>query len=649
MSQTSAIQAPLDRRAVLPALGALTLLLFNLQQHFAITDDAYISFRYLDNWLSGHGLVFNAGERVEGYTNFLWIVLLAPFRLGGISAETASILLSLAALILLLVAVYQTAASIAGDRLAGLAAVILACGSLPLASWSVSGMETVAFAALLALANQRITRQRAPGAGSSLLFGLAALTRPNGLLHGVSALLASLFDTRRPFADRLRRAVLAGLVLCLLPAAHLLFRWLYYGDWIPNTAHAKIGADLPNLLPAGFNYLLIYLQQGGAVLLSGLLLSLAFAWRTGWLLWSLFLQIALHTAYVLWVGGDFFAFSRFFVPVVPALAVCSAVGLIAFFHSYWPNRQHVALWIAFGAAIAQSMSGYLSQHETLFQTVVEIRKERELIAAWLNDNFDAGTVVAMNAVGLVPYRTGLRTIDMLGLTDAHIARAAAGNPGTTGKRYVGHYRHDGKYVCQRQPDLVFLGGIQLRYGRSVEEAAAQPDAAQFPGDHEFLRLCAQNYRLIGKELKPERFVTAYQRVEDKPMALKTQRSAEDWFRYGLSLMNEATMTRAVEAFRNSLALNPRNPAAKTNLGFALQRLGQLEPALGWFESALADNPEFWDALYGAALVYSIQEDYDKAETTWSRYLDRAPDSPWKKKAQNYLEQVRQKRSRISRE
>ena len=48
-----------------------------------LTDDAFISFRYVRNLLEGHGLVFNPGEYVEGYTNFLWVVVLAiPHWLG---------------------------------------------------------------------------------------------------------------------------------------------------------------------------------------------------------------------------------------------------------------------------------------------------------------------------------------------------------------------------------------------------------------------------------------------------------------------------------------------------------------------------------------------------------------------------------------
>ena len=60
-------------------------------------DDAFISFRYAENLVAGNGLVFNPGERVEGYTNFLWVVLIAPFLALGVDPELAARVLGLLA------------------------------------------------------------------------------------------------------------------------------------------------------------------------------------------------------------------------------------------------------------------------------------------------------------------------------------------------------------------------------------------------------------------------------------------------------------------------------------------------------------------------------------------------------------------------
>ena len=48
-----------------------------------VNDDAFISFRYADNLVRHGALVFNPGERVEGYTNFLWVLLGAVFEALG--------------------------------------------------------------------------------------------------------------------------------------------------------------------------------------------------------------------------------------------------------------------------------------------------------------------------------------------------------------------------------------------------------------------------------------------------------------------------------------------------------------------------------------------------------------------------------------
>ena len=61
-----------------------------------IGDDAFISFRYARNWVEGNGLVWNAGEAVEGYTNFLWVVVMAAGLGAGVAPEELSIVLGVA-------------------------------------------------------------------------------------------------------------------------------------------------------------------------------------------------------------------------------------------------------------------------------------------------------------------------------------------------------------------------------------------------------------------------------------------------------------------------------------------------------------------------------------------------------------------------
>ena len=58
-----------------------------------VAEDAYISFRYILSMTAGHGLVFNQGERVEGFTHPYWLFLVSFFHFIGIHFHKGSILL----------------------------------------------------------------------------------------------------------------------------------------------------------------------------------------------------------------------------------------------------------------------------------------------------------------------------------------------------------------------------------------------------------------------------------------------------------------------------------------------------------------------------------------------------------------------------
>ncbi|MCJ7578117.1 MAG: hypothetical protein MUO91_06665, partial [candidate division Zixibacteria bacterium] len=70
-------------------------------------DDAFISYRYVKNFINGHGLVFNPGERVEGYTNFLWIIILSIFAKFGLDIIVVSKILGIASGCVVLFLLYK--------------------------------------------------------------------------------------------------------------------------------------------------------------------------------------------------------------------------------------------------------------------------------------------------------------------------------------------------------------------------------------------------------------------------------------------------------------------------------------------------------------------------------------------------------------
>ncbi len=212
-------------------------------------DDAFISFRYAANLLEGQGLVFNPGERVEGYTNLSWTLLMAGLMALGVDPVLGSAALGLlcfSAVLPLTAALTQRAAAPGGALIAVAAAALVALDPWAVLE-SVEGLETALYTLLLTAAAWRIlceneVQDSIPTAhlGSGLLLSAAALTRPEapmiaGLLH--LGLLAGAPNR----GLQLRRSLWAALPVLLTLGALTAWRLSYYGDPLPNTFYAKTG------------------------------------------------------------------------------------------------------------------------------------------------------------------------------------------------------------------------------------------------------------------------------------------------------------------------------------------------------------------------------------------------------------------------
>ena len=139
---------------VLAALGlSLALLLAHAVHYTFLTDDAFISFRYARNFAHGHGLVFNPGfERVEGYSNFLWVIVLGACDALGLAPESAATPLSLVSTVLLWLVVVAFAARRRTGRNTDWTLLVPAFAlavTRSFAVWSTSGLETRLFELLL--------------------------------------------------------------------------------------------------------------------------------------------------------------------------------------------------------------------------------------------------------------------------------------------------------------------------------------------------------------------------------------------------------------------------------------------------------------------------------------------------------------------
>jgi len=490
------------RLAIIVAFSAVALLshslfLFRLQGETCI-DDAYISFAYARNLSLGHGLVMNPGERVEGYTNFLWVVLMAVVHRLGFDVPLAARFLSLA--LGLSVIVYTLLFLALGDRsraallsatVAG--AVLSVDGSL--ARWSQDGMETILFS-LLALVSvcRAIREHEAPYKYplSSLYFAVATGTRPEGALLFAASLCFRLFV---PAAQRISRRRLAHIIgwYCAVVLPYLGWRWLYYGYLLPNTFYAKVGTTIDQIL-RGVDYVYAFAVEQRWPLL--VLFTLALFTKSGRRLsiWHFHLLsvVAVYLVYIILVGGDWMGSGRFIVPVLALAVIVIAETVSAAIVSSESVPQKIAAVVSmvFCTGMLIYTSGWNAEWTNVSRTRL-FHQSRLAVAHWLRDHARPGDTLLTNEIGLFAYYSGLYVADLHGLTDTKIAHAVPLSPMGRGK--AGHEKFDLDYSFSKNPTWVCVSGLTRMY---FEDPAPFPPLADYRAVRIDMPLPFEYYRYI---------------------------------------------------------------------------------------------------------------------------------------------------------
>jgi len=462
-------------RRVLPWLMTALAVAFFLVEAWQLRpplDDSFISFRYAHNLAEGRGLVYNAGERVEGFTNLLWTLLLAGgIRLGFEVPETAHVLDLAAGIAALLATFAFTRAGLPGSRawLAGLAPALLLAGA-SFTFWSTVGLGTTLFVAFVtgALAAQASGRMGL----ATLAVLLATLTRPEGALAAAVIFGFHLAWQRRAGWRAWRQPALYALGVLLLTG----FRLAYYGSPVPNTFYAKVGG-IP--LQHGVRYVQGFLENGAAPLVL-LAIPALLRGRRGWPAATLAVSTA---AYVVAVGGDVFPFERFLLPVLPCLIGLALHGaLVAFETRRWLGGVAAAGLVlsfsiyVFGGPVAAlraplptARSGQLSDS---WVGLCAFHNTASVMAFTVKDLADRGEpirLLASGAIGAIGYYSRLPILDFFGIIDPQIARNRRPLP-KNALRIPGHQRSDADYVISRKPDYMMVeqSDARRRFAASIE-------------------------------------------------------------------------------------------------------------------------------------------------------------------------------------
>jgi arabinofuranosyltransferase len=335
---------------LLPALYFLAILI----KTSWICDDAYITFRTVDNFVHGSGLRWNIDDRVQTYTNPLWMLVVSL-----VYALTGEIYYPVTALMFAasLGAILLFARRIAGSPLAAAMGILILSTSKAFTDYSTSGLENPLTHLLLVIGLivyfRPQTTDRSDGSGGrrllalSLIFSLAMVNRMDtGLL--LAPLVAAVALRRPGWAAA--RTVLAGMVPFW---AWEIFSMIYYGFPFPNSAYAKLasGIGAGALIVQGLSYFWNSLRWDPLtlpVILVGLALSLSRRARSIALRGSedrgetgegsgrridlpVGIGILLYLLYVVRIGGDFMS-GRF----LAAPLLCATVVLCR--HPLFPPR-----------------------------------------------------------------------------------------------------------------------------------------------------------------------------------------------------------------------------------------------------------------------------------------------------------------------
>jgi len=317
----------IDRRLLVLAVAVVTLACIARAMQLAwLSDDGFISFRYAQNLAEGRGLVYNAGEYVEGYTNLLWTLALAAFMRLGAQPEIMSHVLGMGcwlAQVGVLAWWSWRRATADGTRYLPLAAAL----TLVLEDqqrWATGGLETSMFGllaswGLLVLAVDVPNRRCLLTA--ALLLALATLTRPDGVLFcALGVAYAFLARPGASLRERLRDSMTLALPLAVVGAGLVAFKLSYYGDIFPTAFYAKSALD--EYASQGLYYVGLFVERNwfmAPFLAVVLWLARARLERlvspANGLLLAAFLMF---TFYVVHSGGDFM-YARRLMPALPFL------------------------------------------------------------------------------------------------------------------------------------------------------------------------------------------------------------------------------------------------------------------------------------------------------------------------------------------
>ncbi len=446
------------------------------QRYFSLFDDSMISMRYAWNFAHGHGLVWNAGQHVEGYSNLLMtLVMSVPAALldkrpAVLAVQIFGIPTILGIAHLTRRIALQISAGKPYREWAGLLAPACVLFYYPLNYWTLMGMETglltlLSLAGVLFALRWLKTNRTSDLISMTLMAGLAFLTRNDSLIPSALVFAFIALETYLHKKDKgtLSKILYAGILFALFPIGQTLFRYFYYGELLPNTYTLKLTRfPLSIRLIYGMRFILPFLGQSALVLVLACVSLLLDFQRAKAFLFSLMLAAL---AYQIYVGGDPWPSWRMLAPAMPAvfiLAITAGAAIVG----RWPplaSRKYAAA----GFILLLPLTS-LALADLPFRSDLAVRGPTH---AAISNRVNTNAAIAINALtgpdasvgviwaGTLPYYVDRYAVDFLGKSDPYIAslNADVSRDDISGKisNLPGHNKYDLNYsIVRLQPTYI---------------------------------------------------------------------------------------------------------------------------------------------------------------------------------------------------
>ncbi|HLL25108.1 MAG TPA: hypothetical protein VK427_23395 [Kofleriaceae bacterium] len=523
---------------VLLGLAGAILIVHSLAYNF-VTDDAYISFVFSRNFAEHGELAFNLGDPVEGYTNFLWTVLLGALMVIGVPPELSSRVLGTTCALVTLYLVFRAMQHALGRKSpwASVPSLFLACSS-GFACWTSGGLETQLFTMLVVGALEAVVAAHArPRAirRAGVLLALAAMTRPEGPLIAAVLGVVRLGDlvlrwrAERRFAFRDELVAAAWFLGLWVP--WFAWRWWYYGWPFPNTYYVKASGTWSDprsasiMIDNGLYYIWVWLEQTRllyALPLAAIGLVAArprtprFVLTTGCALLAI-----VYIPYTISVGGDFMGLHRFIMPMFVVAAIAVVLGLEWIVAHVRRRRDAAAAAVCVGFLTAFAFTQVQLTRTSLrwgnfgndrgIDTpafLIVYTEDRAKIGQAMAPCFVESDFSIVGGAGAQPYFGRMRGIDVFGLVSDRIAheepriRPRAGHTKWGSDTLLASYDPTFVFSCYRihrsaaQPQLPCAG---FWLARGYEHVTMHVPGLREQGEYyTFLAKKARNFQCPGR-------------------------------------------------------------------------------------------------------------------------------------------------------